>query len=333
MKRFRVMQADLGSGRSRRREGWRFVAALAAGLCLGTLAGGASAHGGAIEIGGGQRGPVALTLAQQQAIGLKTATAEARPLAQFLSANGSVQSVPGRQADVSSRISGQITRVYVAQGDRVRAGQRLFRVQARLVGDPPPSVDVGAPMGGVLDRFTAVLGQPIEPSTPVGHITDPSQVDVLARVFEADIGKVHVGQEVHVTTIAFGDRVFVGKVAQLGSTVDPQSRTLEVRVRLSNADLALRPNMFARALFVLRRSDAGVTVPRSAVIEANGEKCVFVREGAKFDRVEITTGLTDDRYVEVTDGLVPGDEVVTQGNREIYTQWLTGGVVKGGDTD
>jgi multidrug efflux pump subunit AcrA (membrane-fusion protein) len=92
--------------------------------------------------------------------------------------------------------------------------------------------------------------------------------------------------------------------------------------------------MFARIGVVLKKSDADLTIPNSAIIEANDEKFVFVRDGKTFNRVEIKIGISDDEYSEITDGLVPGDEVVTQGNHEIYTRWLTGGQSKsGGDND
>ena len=84
---------------------------------------------------------------------------------------------------------------------------------------------------------------------------------------------------------------------------------------------------------VLKQNAAALAVPNAAIIEANGEKFVFVKQKDTFTRVEIATGASDDRYTEVTDGLVPGDEVVTQGNRQVYTVWLTGGVPLRGEDD
>ena len=49
-----------------------------------------------------------------------------------------------------------------------------------------------------------------------------------------------------------------------------------------------------------------------------------MRNGKSYDRIDVRLGASDDDYTEITDGLVPGDEVVTQGNRELYTLWLTG---------
>jgi cobalt-zinc-cadmium efflux system membrane fusion protein len=287
----------------------------------------AFAHGGEIEVGGGARGPVLMNAAQQNAIALKLVTASPRPLSTLLNLNGEVQLLPNRQANVSLRISGQVKTLYANLGDTVRAGQRLVLVQSRLVGDPPPSVTITAPMSGVIDARNVVVGQAVEPNTVLFHISDRSQVIVAANVYEEDLGKIKVGQEARVQVLSY-PQVFTGKLTLIDANVDPLSRTVKAWIQLVNPQGLLKPNMFARASVVLRRNEAALAVPNSAIIEANGEKFVFVREGNKFKRVEVNVGAKDTAYSEITDGLVPGDEVVTQGNRQIYTMWLTGGKLK-----
>ena len=285
----------------------------------------AFAHGGQIEVGGGTKGPVHLTPAQQTALGLKVETATQRPLSALLYLNGEVRPVPGRQAEASTRISGQVTQLFASLGERVRAGQKLARVQSRLVGDPPPSVDVTAPMSGVVDVVGAAVGQSVEPTSVLFHIQDNAEVNIVARVYEEDLGKVHLGQSASVRLLSYPDKPFPGTITLIGPTLDPLSRTVEVWVKLPNPEGLLKPNLFARVGVVLRQNGAALAVPSAAIIEANGEKFVFVKQKDAFARVEITTGASDDRYTEVTDGLVPGDAVVTQGNRQVYTTWLTGG--------
>jgi membrane fusion protein, heavy metal efflux system len=291
----------------------------------------AFAHGGEIELGGGAKGPVFLSEAKQKAIALQLAPAELRPLSQLLQLNGEVRLVPGHQADVSTRISGQVQGLYANLGETVKAGQRLVRVQSRLVGDPPPSVEVTAPMSGVVDALNVTIGQSVEPTTVLYQISDRAEVDVVARVYEEDLGKVRVGQYATVHTLSYPDRAFSGKVMLIGPSLDPDSRTVELWIRLANPDSLLKPNLFARVSVVLQQNDAALAIPNAAIIEANGEKFVFVGQNGKYERVDISVGTSDDQYTEVTDGVVPGDEVVTQGNRQIYTLWLTGGTVKGED--
>lgn len=289
----------------------------------------AQAHGEQIEVGGGgARGPVQLGAPQQKAIGLRLAPAGPRALASSLNLNGEVQLLPDRQAEVSLRISGQVKEIYANLGDRVRTGQRLVVVQSRLVGDPPPSVTITAPVSGVIDARNVVVGQAVEPNTALFHISDRSQVIVVAKVYEADLGKVRIGQEARVRALSYPEQVFNGKVTLIDPNLDPQNRTVKVWIQLANPQGLLKPNMFVRANVIIERNEAVLTIPNAAIIEANGEKFVFVREGDKFNRVEITVGVKDDDYSEVTDGLVPGDEVATQGSRQIYTLWLTGGKPK-----
>ena len=113
--------------------------------------------------------------------------------------------------------------------------------------------------------------------------------------------------------------------------LDQASRTVKVWIQLANPQGLLKPNMFATISVVLRSDDAALAIPNSAIIEANGEKFVFVRDGNTFNRTEVTIGASDDQYSEITDGLVPGDDVVTQGNRQLYTLWLTGSQAKAKD--
>ncbi len=283
------------------------------------------AHGDEVKVGTGPSGPVSLSAAQSKAIGLTLEAVDLRPLADLLNLNGQIQLLPERHSQVSARISGQVTALYVQLGDRVHASQRLARIQARLVGDPPPSVDVSAPQAGTVDVVNIALGQSIDPASTLFEISDRSQVNMVARVYEEDLGKVRLGQDARIRTLSYPDHAFNGKVTLIGPTLDPASRTAVVWFRLANPDGLLKPNLFAKAAVVLKRTEATLAVPNAAIIEANGEKFVFVKQADKFNRVEITTGLADDSYTEVTEGLVPGDEVATLGNRELYTMWLTGG--------
>jgi multidrug efflux pump subunit AcrA (membrane-fusion protein) len=291
------------------------------------------AHGGAIEVGEGAKGPVSLSAAQVKAIGLTLGTADFRPLADLLTLNGEIQLLLDRQAQVNTRISGQVTALYVQLGDKVTAGQRLARIQARLVGDPPPSIDVSSPKGGIVDAVNISLGQSIEPASPLFQISDRSQVNMVARVYEEDLGKVRLGQEARIRTLSYPGKVFTAKVTLIGPALDAASRTAVVWFRLANPDGILKPNLFAKAAVVLKHNEAALAIANAGILEANGEKFVFVKQGDQYDRVDVTTGLADDEFTEVTDGLVPGDEIVTQGNRELYTLWLTGGGKKGAAVD
>src|SRR5258708_11858097 len=313
-------------------DNWRRRAFGALGIALLVAVGAPTAtfpHGGEIEVGGGgARGPVQLSAAQATAIGLETASAGTHPLATILTLTGDVQLLPDRQADVSLRISGRSKELFARLGDTVSAGQKLARVESRVLGDPPPTATVAAPMAGIIETRNVVLGQAVEPSTQLFRISDGSEMVVLGKVYEEDLGQVQLGQEAHVRVLSYQQKVFSGKVTLIEPNLDASSRTVKIWIQLANPNGLLKPNMFATASLVLNRNDSALAIPNDAILEANGEKFVFVRQGDSFDRVDIMVGASDDEYSEVTDGLVPGDEVVVQGKRQIYTMWLTGAQAK-----
>jgi multidrug efflux pump subunit AcrA (membrane-fusion protein) len=285
-------------------------------------------HGGQIETGGGGGGPVHLTKTQQSAIGLKTANADFRDMSRVLSIKGVVKLDPSRQAFVTTRIEGRVHKLYVKLGDFVRVGQALLDVQSRQFGDPPPIVPVEAPMSGVIDERNVALGEAVNPEKSLLHIVDLSTVIIQAQVYEEDIGKVALNQAARVHLLAYPEDTFSGKVTYLGQSVDPQKRTLPVWITVKNTAGKIKPEMFANVAVVLSKSEGALTVPKAAVLEEGGEKFVFLQNGEEFNRADIATGLEDDLYVEVKDGIVPGDVIVTDGKREIYTGWLTGGSKK-----
>ena len=310
-----------------------FVAAAAFALLV-AVSPTASGHGGQIDVGSGSpKGPVILSAAQISALNLKTSLAETRPIADLLSVTGEVQPLPSAQAVVTLRISGIVETVNVNPGDLVKRGQRLALVQSRVVGNPPPIVAVMAPISGIVDSRDVTLGQGIEPGTALFHLSDRSRMRIVGKVYEEDLGKVHTGQKAFVKLLAYPKQLLSGSVSFVGPTLDPESRTVEVWILLDNAQGLLKPNFFARADVVLGENLAALVVPNSAVLEAGGEKFVFVRDGQKFNRVDVTVGVTDDEVSEILSGLVPGDEVVTQGAREVYTTWLTGGHAPAADSD
>lgn len=282
------------------------------------------AHGEQIEMGGGG-GPVKLTKEQQAAIGLKTVKAEFRDIDAVLMLNGKVKLDPNLHVHVSTRIEGRIERLYANVGDKVEKGQKLVDIQSRQIGNPPPVVTIEAMVGGVINERSVTLGESVEPNKKLFHIIDLSEVIVEAEVYEEDIGKVKLDQIARIRVLGYPDDVFEGKITFIGAELDPEKRTLPVWIWVKNPDWKLRPSMFAKAAVVLARNEGVLAVPKEAILEAKKEKFVFAQTGDTFNRVDVKTGVEDDRFVEIQEGLLPDDMVVTVGKREAYTTWLTGG--------
>ena len=169
---------------------------------------------------------------------------------------------------------------------------------------------------------SVVLGEAVEPNKHLFHIVDLSKVIIEGDVYESDIAKVKLGQEGRVRLEAYPGKVFIGTVTFVASQLDPEKRTLHLWVSVDNKEGLLKPELFAKVALVVEHSQEVLAVPIEAIIDDGAEKFVFVKNGNQFIRQDVATGVSDDQYVEIIDGLYPGDKIVTDGNREIYTKWL-----------
>jgi RND family efflux transporter MFP subunit len=175
----------------------------------------------------------------------------------------------------------------------------------------------------VTDRHV-VVGDDVEPSRHLFEVADLSAVLAIGRVFEAQIGRVAVGQKVRVRVPSYPGDVFEGVVERLGGKLDPTSRSLAVYVRVANPDERLRPHMRATLSLITGGADLALAIPKSALLGEAGQLYVFVQDEdrpERFERRALVLGVSNDRFVEVIEGLYPGERVVTEGNYSL--QYLT----------
>ena len=282
-------------------------------------------HGNEIEIGNSQKEEdIHLDTGQAKAIDLKVAHPSIQSLTKSLSLNGEVRPLPNSQADASVRINGQVTELYANAGDSVRKGQKLAKVQSFLVGDPPPSVVITAPINGLIDVRNVKLGQAVQPNTALFSITNRDPIMVEANLYEEDIGKVKRGQTANINVLSYPGRIFTGKVILIEPNLDSVTRTVKVQLALNNPQGLLKPNMSAQANIVLEENMRALAVPNAAILEDRGEKFIFTQDGETYKRVTITTGAGNNNYTEIKSGVNINDNVVIQGHRQLYTLWLTG---------
>ena len=153
------------------------------------------------------------------------------------------------------------------------------------VGDPhegdhfPSQVPIRAPIAGKVLTTDATVGQRVEPGESLFHIGDLDEVWLLVDVYEGQLGLVSAGQSVTFTVDAWPGERFVGTVERVGDWVQPQARTVEVRVVVPNPEHRLKPNMFAQAQVALEATGPErIVVPANAVTLLDGQSVVFIEE-------------------------------------------------------
>ncbi len=173
---------------------------------------------------------------------------------------------------------------------------------------------IASPVSGTLVEKHIVAGSAVKAGMPLLRIADLSKVWVDAQVYESDLPWLKPGMRAEVVLEDQPDRRFCGTIDFIEPSLDHVSRSARVRMTLPNSDGELRPDRYARMNLQI---DLGkrLLVPEQAVIYAGEKRVVFVDLGeGRLLPKKIKTGLRNADYIEVLEGLVEGDEIVTSGN-------------------
>ncbi|MFI3156054.1 MAG: efflux RND transporter periplasmic adaptor subunit [Methylococcaceae bacterium] len=194
------------------------------------------------------------------------------------------------------------------------APAQLQRLQTRQ--QPSDTLPLQSPVNGVVLEKPAQEGMRFIPGELLFRIADLSTVWLVIEVFEQDIGGVRLGQVAQVHINAYPDKLFSGKVGFIYPTLTTETRTVKVRVELSNADGLLKPGLYGSVtLAALEDNTARLAVPDSAVIDSGARQVVLIQKTeGRFEPRVVKLGLQADSYWEVLSGLEVGDEVVTRAN-------------------
>jgi Cu(I)/Ag(I) efflux system membrane fusion protein len=181
-------------------------------------------------------------------------------------------------------------------------------------GDPIENMPFLSPATGYVIEKNVVAGAAVEPGEKLFRIAPLDRVWVEADVYESDLQHVKKGDKAIVTLPYVQGKKFEGKVTHIFPFLEGKTRTGRVRVELENADLELKPDMYANVSLQKEQGER-LVIPSEAVIYTGPRRLVFVDLGeGRLKPVEVELGIETDEYAEVTDGLEPGDTVVTSGN-------------------
>jgi cobalt-zinc-cadmium efflux system membrane fusion protein len=179
---------------------------------------------------------------------------------------------------------------------------------------------LNSPIDGIVVERNATVGATVGTDANLFKIIDISRVWIDANVFEKDLQRVRMGQEVKVTVPAFPGSTFSGRVILVNSIVDPDTRTVKVRTEVPNPDGRLKPDMFANVEIVTDVNRAAISIPQSAVLNDGGKTVVFVAESNGYKKREVHVGIQSGDRVEIVEGLNAGDKLVVKGNYLLLQQ-------------
>lgn len=242
-----------------------------------------------------------------------------------LFAIGRIEEIPANRSVLSTRIAGRVVELEAFEGDTVKKGQVLVKVESRQLGNPPPTVTLTAPQDGLVISSHVQLGQPVEPDAEMMDISDRSQMWAIAQIPEKEASQINIGTKARIRVPALGDETIVATLTRFGVDADRQAGTIEGIFQVANPNGKLRPGMRAEFSIIIETREGILAVPEDAIQGDPAQRVVFVRDfdlPNAFVRVPVVLGEQNDESVEILSGLFPGDEVVTRGS---YLLSFTGG--------
>ncbi len=173
---------------------------------------------------------------------------------------------------------------------------------------------IASPVTGTIIEKNIVTGAAVKAGTRLLRLADLSTVWVEGEVYASDLPWIKVGMSARITLPELAEQSYTATVTFINPVINPQTRSAVIRVQLDNTDGSLRPDMFATMALQVDLGERMV-VPEQAVIYSGDQRIVFVDKGnGRLLSVKIKTGLRNADIIEVLDGLVEGDIIVTSGN-------------------
>lgn len=178
---------------------------------------------------------------------------------------------------------------------------------------PDAVFELYAPKSGFIVERNVNEGQQIrtDNNASIFTISDLKTIWVWANIYESDLSKVHVGDTMEVTALAYPEKLYKGTVSKINTILDHDSRIIKVRTEVNNSDALLKPEMFASVTMVSSIGTRVVALPTESIITESNRTFVMKQLGEKeYTKVEVKVGKTIGDHTEILDGVVVGDVIV-----------------------
>jgi len=170
---------------------------------------------------------------------------------------------------------------------------------------------VFSPIDGYVAERNADLGEYVSPTSKVATVVRINPLRIRIDIPEQAISEVRVGQSVSVTTSAWPDKNFSGRIARISPNVTASSRTLSVEADIENSGGALKPGQFGTVRILQTRSQPAVLIPARSVRTESGVSRVFVIKDGRAEQRLVHLGQSESDLVEVKSGVAAGEQIAT----------------------
>lgn len=200
--------------------------------------------------------------------------------------------------------------------DEQQARVKELKAQVMVSQTQLAQLQVKAPFDGVLGMRQVSVGALVSPGDEITTLDDLHVIKVDFEIAESHLSSLAIGQIIRATSIAYPSEVFTGEIASIGSRVDVSTRSIQIRAKIDNENLRLRPGMLLQIILQKQVLET-LVIPESALVPIEDKQFVFVVNGDKVSRTEVVVGRRKPGKVQIIQGLKQGDTVVTQGTLKL----------------
>ncbi|MBB1140402.1 efflux RND transporter periplasmic adaptor subunit [Myroides sp. WP-1] len=180
-----------------------------------------------------------------------------------------------------------------------------------------------APQDGYIVTKNIVAGMTLtDTDEPLFTIANLNDVWIMANVYATSMRYIHLNAEVQVSTLAYPDEKFEGKISNISQVFDAEERVLKARIVMGNHDMKLRPGMSAEIhLLIDDNQGEALAVPNNAIIFDNNQNYVVTYQDACHQEIRQITPLTKNKeFTYISSGVQEGETVITTNELLIYEQ-------------
>ncbi len=256
-----------------------------------------------------------------QKVGLKLDTARAGSISTSVIFPAEIRLNRDRTAAISPRYSSVVREVFVEIGDEVKKGDLLASLENRAT---LAVYSVTAPLDGIIVTRFVSEGEAAGEDKVLFEIADLSTVWADISIFPRFLHSIRKGMPVDF--IAHDGHTASGTIKFLSPLVSEETRTFTARCILTGADEDFSPGTFVRARITTGSASVRVRVERNAVQQVDGEWLMFVPSETGFESREVQVGIGESHFIEIVQGLEPGEEYVAQGSFSLKAEMITSGM-------
>lgn len=247
---------------------------------------------------------------------------KATPFERSLYFTGDIEGID--EIDVFPKVSGKLVKINVKEGDRVKKDQVLALVDRDIAGMKFELAEVTSPVEGIVGWVFLDEGAGVSPpspspqmGTPIFRVVNMDRVKVVINVIEKDLPKIKMGQTAEISSDAYPDKIFSGKVSLISPVVDRMTRNAAVEITLSNPRHLLKPGMYAQVSITTEKTREALLVNSYSILEKGDERSVFVIRDQKAYMKSVETGDFGSDLIEIKAGLTPGETLVVSGHNRL----------------